>query len=354
MRWKLLLPFPRKERRLPMPKPDVGEKGVFGPKAEPLTQALIDLAETRAALEDVRTLLEDVKRTGAESHALYAKALEENYRLTAALDAAKSKAKQDEWERKAGLMADEAARMEGERDTLTEMVKAAQALVGRLDVVHNDYRYTGVWQLAQLHNGPYSGPTYTEELAALKQALALTPSAGHVWGTGPNAQQEVSELLFMDGVRGRCEYVGNGEAVEHRLVKWGVIPFTPATLDRKREGERREPMYARFRRPDGTWTKTMLFDPTTGQILARPRQGGEINTSESLKDRAYRNVRARWGDPPRFFSEKTWRYAIEHSQAFACERLHLAWVDLWHVLTGPLEPVVAWIGRVATRLSQGE
>jgi hypothetical protein len=57
---------------------------------------------------------------------------------------------------------------------------AALALVERLAVVHADYRYAGVWQCAQNHIGQYAGPTYTDELRALEDALfnstAPTPS----------------------------------------------------------------------------------------------------------------------------------------------------------------------------------
>jgi hypothetical protein len=52
-----------------------------------------------------------------------------------------------------------------------EVRRAAQALVDKLDVVHCDSRYIVVWALAKSHLGEYSGPRYTDELAALKKAL---------------------------------------------------------------------------------------------------------------------------------------------------------------------------------------
>ena len=49
---------------------------------------------------------------------------------------------------------------------------AAQALLDRLTAVHADPAYESVWVVSQMHVGPYAGPTYTEELDALRRALA--------------------------------------------------------------------------------------------------------------------------------------------------------------------------------------
>lgn len=65
-------------------------------------------------------------------------------------------------------IADEAA----DRIALLESVlAAAQTFVAKLDLVHNDPRYIGVWSTFQLHCGPYSGPQYSDELGALREAL---------------------------------------------------------------------------------------------------------------------------------------------------------------------------------------
>lgn len=50
--------------------------------------------------------------------------------------------------------------------------RAANDLVERLEAVHADPKYQGVWFVAQLHQGPYDGPTYTAELATLKMLLS--------------------------------------------------------------------------------------------------------------------------------------------------------------------------------------
>ena len=49
---------------------------------------------------------------------------------------------------------------------------ALAALCNKLDAVHADEKYASVWFVSQLHQGPYGGPTYTEELVAAKAALA--------------------------------------------------------------------------------------------------------------------------------------------------------------------------------------
>jgi hypothetical protein len=55
--------------------------------------------------------------------------------------------------------------------------EAAQRLVAKLDIVHDDPAYQSVWTLHQVHGGQYSGPQYAEELEALRLALAGVASA---------------------------------------------------------------------------------------------------------------------------------------------------------------------------------
>lgn len=49
--------------------------------------------------------------------------------------------------------------------------EALEALVKRLDEVHADPQYRGVWQMHMIHGGRYSGLTYTAELKAAHEAL---------------------------------------------------------------------------------------------------------------------------------------------------------------------------------------
>ncbi len=51
---------------------------------------------------------------------------------------------------------------------------AALKLTERLHAVHQDSRYRGVWACAQLHQGPYDGPTYAEALVELELAVAAS------------------------------------------------------------------------------------------------------------------------------------------------------------------------------------
>lgn len=50
--------------------------------------------------------------------------------------------------------------------------KALEALVKRLDEVHADPQYRGVWQMHMIHGGRCAGLTYTAELKAAHEALA--------------------------------------------------------------------------------------------------------------------------------------------------------------------------------------
>ena len=52
------------------------------------------------------------------------------------------------------------------------MAEALKALLDQLDAVHADPRYRSVWEVSQLHVGPYNGPTYTAEYEAARAALA--------------------------------------------------------------------------------------------------------------------------------------------------------------------------------------
>ncbi len=57
--------------------------------------------------------------------------------------------------------------------------EALAGLVEKLDVVHGDSRYESVWAIAQLHGGvPYSGPTYTAELATARAAITRQGETG--------------------------------------------------------------------------------------------------------------------------------------------------------------------------------
>lgn len=52
-------------------------------------------------------------------------------------------------------------------------IKAAKALVDKLELIHADPQYQGVWTLYAIHGGDYTnGPKYDKELSELKEALS--------------------------------------------------------------------------------------------------------------------------------------------------------------------------------------
>jgi len=55
---------------------------------------------------------------------------------------------------------------------------AARALVEKMHTIHDDLEYKTVWYCAQHHQGPYTGPKYEAELAALEAALTRQSAAG--------------------------------------------------------------------------------------------------------------------------------------------------------------------------------
>jgi hypothetical protein len=52
------------------------------------------------------------------------------------------------------------------------VTEAANALCAKMREIHEDSRYLSVFTLHQLHHGPYAGPNYVDELAALEAALS--------------------------------------------------------------------------------------------------------------------------------------------------------------------------------------
>lgn len=60
-----------------------------------------------------------------------------------------------------------------------EIAQAAKALVQRLHAVHAHPAYEAVWNFYLSEGGgPYRGPTYTAELAALEDTLRLAGRMG--------------------------------------------------------------------------------------------------------------------------------------------------------------------------------
>lgn len=54
---------------------------------------------------------------------------------------------------------------------LLDLLEAASELLTKLDEVHENETYKSVWFVNQLHTGPYTGPTYTEEFEKLRTTI---------------------------------------------------------------------------------------------------------------------------------------------------------------------------------------
>jgi hypothetical protein len=57
------------------------------------------------------------------------------------------------------------------RERNTKLETTFWAFVNKLDLIHEDSAYKSVWTVNQIHAGPYTGPTYTAELAAARAVL---------------------------------------------------------------------------------------------------------------------------------------------------------------------------------------
>jgi hypothetical protein len=91
---------------------------------------------------------------------------------------------------------------------------AAISLVAQMDLIHSDPAYLGVWTLAQIHNGQYTGPTYKEELAALREALNAHADPA------PSVKETEEELLDQEITEAQDAYDADQGSVEKhkRLV----------------------------------------------------------------------------------------------------------------------------------------
>lgn len=128
-------------------------------------------AKERTRAEAAEGKLAEMERVFADAEALAATVLDKR---VAAAEAKLAEAERERDEVQAAmdgqariyaLAVAKAARLEALREAL-------RGLVRRLDEIHADGRYKAVWEISQLHVGPYIGPTYVEALNAARAALA--------------------------------------------------------------------------------------------------------------------------------------------------------------------------------------
>ena len=60
-----------------------------------------------------------------------------------------------------------------EIERLIKVHKLAEILLAKIAAIEADPRHEVVWREAQAHLGAYDGPTYTAEVAALKEAVSV-------------------------------------------------------------------------------------------------------------------------------------------------------------------------------------
>ena len=85
------------------------------------------------------------------------------------------KAERDEWKQevenyKVTLVDLERERADHIRDE-RKLYGVLKNLIERLNFVHESPEYKSVWEVNQLHNGPYTGPTYTEAFEEAERVL---------------------------------------------------------------------------------------------------------------------------------------------------------------------------------------
>ena len=61
--------------------------------------------------------------------------------------------------------------LEDALDRIAQLEDALRNLVNKLNLVREDKYYKAMWALAWSHNGPYTGPTYEQELERATEAL---------------------------------------------------------------------------------------------------------------------------------------------------------------------------------------
>jgi len=85
------------------------------------------------------------------------------------------------------------------------IVRASRALVDKLEEINDDPKFQSVWTINQIHNGPYTGPNYVEELSTLKTVLdGNDPQNSVVGGQDRKFRFDTSLGQFVNRVSGEA------------------------------------------------------------------------------------------------------------------------------------------------------
>lgn len=165
------------------------------------------LARKDAEITRLRAELAAAKADVAAMNGLYLDAAEKQRKAEAERDAAVQRA--EEWRRLFEQHVKDCAKVDAalaaERAARERIECAAKTFVCKLDSIHDDPAFRSVWAVNQIHCGPYTGPTYTEELAALRQSLTTPAEASAGEATVREAALEEAAK-----VADECSYSGTG------------------------------------------------------------------------------------------------------------------------------------------------
>lgn len=87
-----------------------------------------------------------------------------------------------------------------ERERVRVLEGALEALVNRLDFIHEDGQFKSVWVLSYIHGAPYTGPTYVNELARARAALAGAAAEGDA-NAAREAHRQSFDLVALEAAR---------------------------------------------------------------------------------------------------------------------------------------------------------
>lgn len=146
---------------------------VFDDRSLGTQQAMDNLEFAANARQDIPDLIEEVERLKAELRDLKMEVKGVRARadrFEAELDRVKTELEegQEVWKKIVQGVENKAIRWE---DRARRYREGLENLVNKLDRVHEHYKYKAAWDCAHMHQGPYTGPLYKEELDAARQSL---------------------------------------------------------------------------------------------------------------------------------------------------------------------------------------